>query len=66
MELISDTKALAALCKALAKEAFVTVDTEFMRESTSWPDLCLLGIRRTGDQRPDRSDGQQHRYQAHF
>ncbi len=44
MELISDTKALAALCKALAKEAFVTVDTEFMRESTYWPDLCLVQI----------------------
>ncbi len=44
MELISDTKALTALCKALAKEAFVTVDTEFMRESTYWPDLCLIQI----------------------
>jgi ribonuclease D len=44
MELISDTKALNALCKALAMEAFVSVDTEFMRESTYWPDLCLIQI----------------------
>ena len=44
MDLITDTKALAALCKALAHEIFVTVDTEFMRETTYWPDLCLIQI----------------------
>ena len=44
MDLITDTKALAALCKALAHETFVTVDTEFMRETTYWPDLCLIQI----------------------
>ncbi len=44
MDLITDTKALAALCKALAHESFVTVDTEFMRETTYWPDLCLIQI----------------------
>ena len=44
MELISDTKALTTLCKVLAQEDFVTVDTEFMRESTYWPDLCLVQI----------------------
>jgi ribonuclease D len=44
MDLITETKALAALCKALAHETFVTVDTEFMRETTYWPDLCLIQI----------------------
>ena len=44
MDLITDTKALAALCKALAHETFVAVDTEFMRETTYWPDLCLIQI----------------------
>jgi ribonuclease D len=44
MDLITDTKALAALCKALAHDIFVTVDTEFMRETTYWPDLCLIQI----------------------
>lgn len=44
MDLITDTKALAALCKALAHDNFVTVDTEFMRETTYWPDLCLIQI----------------------
>jgi ribonuclease D len=44
MDLITDTKALAALCKALAQDTYVTVDTEFMRETTYWPDLCLIQI----------------------
>jgi ribonuclease D len=44
MDLITETKALGALCKALAHETFVTVDTEFMRETTYWPDLCLIQI----------------------
>ncbi len=44
MDLITDTKALSALCKALANDRFVTVDTEFMRETTYWPDLCLIQI----------------------
>ena len=42
--LITDSKVLAALCKRLAKSPFVTVDTEFMRESTFWPELCLIQI----------------------
>jgi ribonuclease D len=42
--LITDSKTLAALCKRLAQSPFVTVDTEFMRESTFWPELCLIQI----------------------
>ena len=44
MELITTTESLAALCQQLSTEQFVTVDTEFMRESTYWPDLCLIQI----------------------
>ena len=42
--LITTTDALADLCERLAKEPFVTVDTEFMRENSYWPDLCLVQV----------------------
>ena len=42
--LITTTKELAALCERLAKADFVAVDTEFMRENTYWPELCLVQI----------------------
>src|SRR5580692_4549271 len=41
---ITDTDALTALCQRLAHEAFVTVDTEFMRERTYYPELCLVQL----------------------
>lgn len=41
---ISDTKSLAALCEGLAGDSFVTVDTEFLRETTYYPKLCLIQI----------------------
>ncbi len=44
MTLITDTEQLAELCAALAGDEFVTVDTEFMREQTYWPVLCLIQI----------------------
>jgi ribonuclease D len=46
-KLISDTAKLDALVERLAKEPFVAVDTEFMRENTYWPDLCLIQIAST-------------------
>lgn len=42
--LITTSEALAELCTRLAKSPFVTVDTEFMRENTYWPELCLVQI----------------------
>lgn len=42
--LISTTDALDALCARLSKSPFITVDTEFMRESTYWPELCLIQV----------------------
>ncbi len=42
--LVTDTKTLTALCDRLAQADFVTVDTEFMRESTYYPDLCLVQV----------------------
>ena len=42
--LIEDTQTLAELCDRLAGGDFVCVDTEFMRENTYWPELCLVQI----------------------
>lgn len=42
--LITTTAALSDLCARLAKSEFVCVDTEFMRENTYWPELCLIQI----------------------
>jgi ribonuclease D len=42
--LVTDTDTLAAACARLAREAFVTIDTEFMREKTYWPILCVVQL----------------------
>ncbi|MGE3832449.1 MAG: ribonuclease D [Parvibaculaceae bacterium] len=44
MEVVTTTAELSALMRELAQDSFVTVDTEFMREQTFWPDLCLIQI----------------------
>lgn len=44
MKLITKTDELAAFCKSLAEAEFVAVDTEFMRERTYWPKLCLAQV----------------------
>ena len=41
MDLISTTGDLAAVCSRMAKQPFVTVDTEFLRETTYYPLLCV-------------------------
>ena len=44
MELITDSAALALFCERLRGSEFVTVDTEFMRERTYWPILCVVQV----------------------
>ena len=44
MELITTTADLSALCTRLSSAEFVTVDTEFHRETTYWPLLCLIQV----------------------
>jgi ribonuclease D len=41
---ITTTEELARFCAPLATVDFVTVDTEFMRETTYWPKVCLIQI----------------------
>jgi ribonuclease D len=42
--LITTTDELVPLCERLRQEPFVTVDTEFMRERTYWPELCVVQL----------------------
>lgn len=44
MKTITTTDALAAFCKEAAKRAYVTVDTEFLRERTYYSKLCLIQL----------------------
>lgn len=43
-QLITTTEALDHLCRRLAADTFVTVDTEFMRERTYFPELCVVQL----------------------
>jgi ribonuclease D len=44
MEFITRTEELAEVCARMARHSFVTVDTEFLRESTYYPLLCVAQI----------------------
>ena len=44
MTVIADSASLAEFCARLAGADFITVDTEFMRERTFWPQLCLIQV----------------------
>ncbi|MGE5266300.1 MAG: ribonuclease D [Deltaproteobacteria bacterium] len=44
MQVVTSTSDLAAICQRLVSADFITVDTEFMREQTFWPELCLIQI----------------------
>jgi ribonuclease D len=44
MNVITTTADLAAACERLSRHTFVTVDTEFLRETTYYPLLCVAQI----------------------
>ena len=44
MTLITESNKLAEACNRLTNEKFLSIDTEFMREKTYYPQLCLIQI----------------------
>lgn len=46
MHLITNQEELNTACGILAEAPYITIDTEFMRERTYWPKLCLLQLAR--------------------
>ncbi|MCA0344431.1 MULTISPECIES: ribonuclease D [unclassified Shinella] len=42
--MIETTAALAEACETLARSEYLTIDTEFLRETTFWPELCLIQL----------------------
>ena len=44
MSIITETAELADFCRRAADFPYITVDTEFIREKTYWPRLCLVQV----------------------
>ncbi|MGC5749559.1 ribonuclease D [Gluconobacter sp. NFX36] len=42
--IVTSSEEVARLCNKLKQEPFVTIDTEFVREKTYWPELCLVQL----------------------
>ncbi len=49
MPVIADSESLASFCARVGSADYITVDTEFMRERTYWPQLCLVQIAGPGE-----------------
>ncbi len=51
LDLIDTTAELAALCQSFRQRDYVAVDTEFIRDKTFWPRLCLIQLGAGGQSR---------------
>ena len=51
MSIIKDSDTLLEFCNRLSHSEYITVDTEFIREKTYWPQLCLVQLANKNDAR---------------
>ena len=49
IQLVTEQAMLTSLCETLSQSRFITIDTEFIRERTYWPQLCLVQLARPED-----------------
>lgn len=49
MRIVTSSEDLTSACQRLSASDFVAVDTEFMREQTFWPQLCLIQVAAPGE-----------------
>ncbi len=59
--LITTTAGVDAFCQRMQAETFIAVDTEFMRERTYWPELCLVQVAGAAEVAVIDADGGRHR-----
>ena len=50
MRVITTTSDLSRLCRRFSEHSFVSVDTEFIREQTFWPKLCVIQLAGPGEE----------------
>lgn len=50
MQIVSSTAELKEVCQRLASADYITVDTEFLRDTTYWPKLCLIQVAGPNDE----------------
>ncbi|NQV22199.1 MAG: ribonuclease D [Rhodospirillales bacterium] len=50
MQIVSSTAELKEVCQRLAGADYITVDTEFLRDTTYWPKLCLIQVAGPNDE----------------
>ena len=49
VRIITESGALAEICATWSDKDYLTIDTEFLRSSSYWPQLCLIQVAHAGE-----------------